>query len=701
MSTSLFGSTPSVAVLDNRGLLVRELQYHRHPDTPEETDERITCHQHDERGSLSQSADPRLHAAGLTNFTYLNSLTGTVLQSVSADAGTSLVLSDAAGRAFLVVTGAGTEDAVTRTWQYEDDTLPGRPLSITEQVTGEAAQITERFVYAGNTDAEKMLNLVGQCVSHYDTAGLVQTDSIALSGVPLAVTRQLLPDTAEANWVGEDVSAWNDLLDGETFFTQTHADATGAVLSITDGADDSESYRYDGDSQRVLKISVQKTGTSTQTQRVQYLPGLELRSTKAGNTETEGLQVITVGEAGRAQVRGLHWESGKPAEISNNQLRWSYDNLIGSSNLELDGDGNIISMEEYYPYGGTAVWTARSAVEADYKTIRYSGKERDATGLDYYGYRYYQSWSGRWLSADPAGTIDGLNLFRMVRNNPVTLMDNDGLAPGNRYIYFPMIHEKRILRITYENAYREAVGKSLVIPVVEESKMSLFRRAVDDHFLQDKGGEYIEKYKEPRDKILSRVVSDLEGMTPDDHFIINAHGHAGDPRFHPDRGFDGYYEKNALNWLASHAETQAEILVNTLHLKEFSVVKVSTCHGAEGSRKGISMPFTIRDKGKMLEYVRGKRGDFSTSLAGALESSLIKLQPNREVGHVYGYLGETTIYGDFGKKIALTDNGVLTRDTHKGKNSIFSKRLFGDKAGDPIVFKRSLTRTNAHGIVTK
>nr|ULG13819.1 SppC [Serratia proteamaculans]ULG13961.1 SppC [Serratia proteamaculans]ULG16882.1 SppC [Serratia proteamaculans]ULG16991.1 SppC [Serratia proteamaculans] len=358
-------------------------------------------------------------------------------------------------------------------------------------------------------------------------------------------------------------------------------------------------------------------------------------------------------------------------------------------------------MEEYYPYGGTAVWTARSAVEADYKTIRYSGKERDATGLYYYGYRYYQPWVGRWLSADPAGTIDGLNLFRMVRNNPVTLMDNDGLAPGNRYIYFPMIHEKRILRITYENAYREAVGKSLVIPVVEESKMSLFRRAVDDHFLQDKGGEYIEKYKEPRDKILSRVVSDLEGMTPDDHFIINAHGHAGDPRFYPDRGFDGYYEKNALNWFASHAETQAEILVNTLHLKEFSVVKVSTCHGAEGSRKGISMPFTIRDKGKMLEYVRGKRGDFSTSLAGALESSLIKLQPNREVGHVYGYLGETTIYGGFGKKIALTDNGVLTRDTHKGKNSIFSKRLFGDKAGDPIVFKRSLTRTNAHGIVTK
>ena len=106
--------------------------------------------------------------------------------------------------------------------------------------------------------------------------------------------------------------------------------------------------------------------------------------------------------------------------------------LPGRTGLELDGDGNIISQEEYYPYGGTAVWTARSAVEADYKTVRYSGKERDATGLYYYGYRYYQPWSGRWLSSDPAGTVDGLNLFRMCRNNPVTYTDPDGRNPVNK-----------------------------------------------------------------------------------------------------------------------------------------------------------------------------------------------------------------------------------------------------------------------------
>ncbi|HEN3646127.1 TPA: RHS repeat-associated core domain-containing protein, partial [Yersinia enterocolitica] len=98
----------------------------------------------------------------------------------------------------------------------------------------------------------------------------------------------------------------------------------------------------------------------------------------------------------------------------------------------LDNNGDIISQEEYYPFGGTALFSARNTLEAKYKTVRYSGKERDATGLYYYGFRYYIPWLGRWLSADPAGTIDGLNLFCMVDNNPVTFHDSDGLRKTGR-----------------------------------------------------------------------------------------------------------------------------------------------------------------------------------------------------------------------------------------------------------------------------
>ena len=236
---------------------------------------------------------------------------------------------------------------------------------------------------------------------------------------------------------------------------------------VRDGnTNDQESYRYDAGSQRILKVSVQKTGNSTLTQRVRYLPGLELRSTTSGNAEKENLHVITPGQVGRVQLRVLHWTSGRPGVITGDQVRWSYDSLTGSSSLELDGGGNIISMEEYYPYGGTAVWTVRSAVEADYKTVRYSGKERDATGLYYYGYRYYQPWTGRWLSSDPAVAVDGLNLFRMVRNNPVIFVDPDGLRPYSRtqlpggHLYKPNLR-------TGEDRNRR--GASPLIPSLVES----------------------------------------------------------------------------------------------------------------------------------------------------------------------------------------------------------------------------------------
>ncbi|MNF84521.1 hypothetical protein D3C81_1311110 [compost metagenome] len=64
--------------------------------------------------------------------------------------------------------------------------------------------------------------------------------------------------------------------------------------------------------------------------------------------------------------------------------------------------------------------------------MRYSGKERDATGLYYYGFRYYAPWLQRWINPDPAGAIDGLNFYRMVRNNPIALYDRNGLSPEGR-----------------------------------------------------------------------------------------------------------------------------------------------------------------------------------------------------------------------------------------------------------------------------
>ena len=108
-------------------------------------------------------------------------------------------------------------------------------------------------------------------------------------------------------------------------------------------------------------------------------------------------------------------------------IRYQFDNLIGSVGLELDEHGAIISYEEYYPFGGTSYQGGRSVVEVKRKRYRYTGKERDEeSGLYYYGARYYASWLGRWTSCDPAGFVDGPNLFAYVLNNPVGANDPYG-----------------------------------------------------------------------------------------------------------------------------------------------------------------------------------------------------------------------------------------------------------------------------------
>ncbi|WP_260417882.1 RHS repeat-associated core domain-containing protein, partial [Pseudomonas cichorii] len=190
------------------------------------------------------------------------------------------------------------------------------------------------------------------------------------------------------------------------------------------GLDDSERYIYDASGQRLRKVRTNQAKAVTHLAEVRYLLGLEIRTDTATG---ETLQVITA-QAGRNGVRVLHWQAGKPAELTNDQYRYSLNDHLGSSTLELDKDAQIISQESYYPFGGTSWWAGRTVIEANYKTVRYSGKERDATGLYYYGLRYYAPWLQRWINPDPAGAVDGLNLFCFVRNNPCSGFDDGGLV---------------------------------------------------------------------------------------------------------------------------------------------------------------------------------------------------------------------------------------------------------------------------------
>jgi RHS repeat-associated protein len=109
-------------------------------------------------------------------------------------------------------------------------------------------------------------------------------------------------------------------------------------------------------------------------------------------------------------------------------IRYQLANHQGSPVIELDGAGQVLSYEEYHPYGTTAYYATSPAVSIPPKRYRFTGKERDEeTGLCYHGARYYAPWLARWTSPDPAGPVDGPNLFAYVRHNPLRFTDPTGL----------------------------------------------------------------------------------------------------------------------------------------------------------------------------------------------------------------------------------------------------------------------------------
>jgi RHS repeat-associated protein len=119
-------------------------------------------------------------------------------------------------------------------------------------------------------------------------------------------------------------------------------------------------------------------------------------------------------------------DDGTPAQL----IRFQFGNHIGSACLELNDQAQVISYEEYYPYGCTSYQAVGQNIKAAAKRYRYIGKERDEeSGLYGFGARYYASWLCRWISCDPLGLAGGINAFAYVNSNPIRLVDPKGTTP--------------------------------------------------------------------------------------------------------------------------------------------------------------------------------------------------------------------------------------------------------------------------------
>ncbi|WP_437962143.1 SpvB/TcaC N-terminal domain-containing protein [Sorangium sp. So ce119] len=205
-----------------------------------------------------------------------------------------------------------------------------------------------------------------------------------------------------------------------------HASRLVAAHKKAGGGDD-VFFAYDARGVRVRKVYVHGM---IREERI-YLGPYEVyrRWGAADTTPNFERQTVRVIEADRTEaiVETKTIDTSSPPFTSVSRWRYQVDDHLGSSTMELDHGGRVIGYEQYHPYGTCAFRATDSTVEVSARRYRYTGHERDEeTGLDHRGARYYAAWLGRWTSCDPKGTIDGANLYRYARNNPLRYTDPDG-----------------------------------------------------------------------------------------------------------------------------------------------------------------------------------------------------------------------------------------------------------------------------------
>ncbi len=99
----------------------------------------------------------------------------------------------------------------------------------------------------------------------------------------------------------------------------------------------------------------------------------------------------------------------------------AYDGNGNVAGLVNASDGTYSARYEYGPFGELL---RSSGTQAKANPIRFSTKyQDDQSGFLYYGYRYYNPSTGRWLSRDPIEERGGINLYGFVENAALNASD--------------------------------------------------------------------------------------------------------------------------------------------------------------------------------------------------------------------------------------------------------------------------------------
>ncbi|CCT63266.1 related to 65 kDa virulence protein [Fusarium fujikuroi IMI 58289] len=207
-----------------------------------------------------------------------------------------------------------------------------------------------------------------------------------------------IPKFSELHWNMEDMLGYS------------------STQNIRSGVAERTYYKYDRSGNRVRKVteSAAKIGEDPRNLKdTLFLESIELQTQIDGPdnwiANVIGIEVLAM------------------IETSNHRLQPLVRFQTGTD-MELDGEGLVVSYEEYSTFGNALYSFMYGQVEAPRK-YRFAGYEHDReTGLYHCGLRYYCLWIACWTSPDPLGEIDGPNLYEYCKSDPINFVVDTGMS---------------------------------------------------------------------------------------------------------------------------------------------------------------------------------------------------------------------------------------------------------------------------------
>jgi RHS repeat-associated protein len=192
-----------------------------------------------------------------------------------------------------------------------------------------------------------------------------------------------------------------------------------------------DAYSYDDENRLIKLVKAGKTYSYTydyRTRRIERVEG-SLR-TKVAFSGGTSIQEFNQGASSPAvqYIRGSDYGGGIGGilySIRSGSPSFNYYNRRGDVVTKLNGTGNVTWQASYEAFGSR---TQEFGSNPDRQ--RANTKEEDPTGLLNEGFRYRDLETGAFITRDPAGFIDGPNLYAYVKQNPWTYWDPEGLFIG-------------------------------------------------------------------------------------------------------------------------------------------------------------------------------------------------------------------------------------------------------------------------------